>query len=95
VSSGAFRAHVISVDIASRTTPLDSLRRQRNGRGVVSFSCGVARDLGFDAHDEPDPNFPDNIAHANMYSTHDNTSQAKTKARTLAEECTTEIAPGF
>jgi hypothetical protein len=68
--------------------------RVPSGRGVVSFRCGIAREIGFDARDEPDPDAPDNPAHAHLYCDH-SVSQRKKLARKLVVHCRTEIEPVF
>ncbi|HEY4761957.1 MAG TPA: hypothetical protein VIH42_15375 [Thermoguttaceae bacterium] len=62
--------------------------------GIVSFNCGNARTLGFDARHEPDPNYPDNKAHANVYYDGSNNSR-KRAARLLADQCQTVHEPRF
>lgn len=62
--------------------------------GIVSFQCGEARSLGFDACREPDPNYPDNIAHSNVYYDGSNSSR-KRAARRLAEQCKIMHKPKF
>jgi len=67
VSSAAFAFPVFSVDIASMATPEETLDRFRLGSGLVQFNAGAGRQLGFDARQELDEDFPDNLAHANVY----------------------------
>jgi hypothetical protein len=52
----------------------------------VAFNCGDARDLGFDPRRKPDPNYPDNQAHANVYFDGSD-SKRKTHAKKLAQNC--------
>ncbi len=71
-SSAAFDEPKFSVNIASRTTVEETTRQLHEDLeilegGIVSFVCGRARELGFDARDEPDEQFPDNDAHAHVY----------------------------
>ncbi len=66
-SSAAFNYPNFSVDIASLTDPNNTLSRFRKGTGLVSFNCGKARALSFDARHEKDENYPHNEAHANVY----------------------------
>lgn len=93
-SSAAFDDEVFSVDIASRTTSAETLSRFRAGSGLVQFNCGEARKLGFDTRDEPDPQYPQNVAHAHVYF--DGTrSQRKKRARQLADACEILEEPDF
>ncbi len=62
--------------------------------GVVSFCCGSARSIGFDARHEPDPNRPDNTAHANVYFDGSRGEQ-KRAAKKLATQCRVEHLPTF
>src|SRR5262245_33878882 len=68
-SSAAFKWPVFSVDVASRLNhdPLEMLHRFATGTGVVEFMSGEARLLGCDPRDEPDPQEPNNKAHAHVY----------------------------
>jgi hypothetical protein len=98
-SSAAFAHPLYSVNIASLITLEDSLDQLHedlgcpNG-GIVSFQCGHARTLGFDARHERDEQFPDNEAHAHVYC-HAERNQRKKKARALAGACQREIDPSF
>ncbi len=61
--------------------------------GMVSFNCGQARQLGFDARHEPEK---DNPAHAHLYC--DEAARAterKKNAQRLARLCTVVIQPQF
>lgn len=94
-SSAAFRHAKFSVDIALLAVSVQhTLDHLVAGSGVVSFNCGAARGLGFDAHQEPDPNYPDNHAHANVYNLLSG-NQIKKAAQKLAQLCTTQQAPTF
>ena len=62
--------------------------------GIVSFNCGKARFLGFDAHQERDLNNPDNTAHANVYYDGSKSSR-KRAAKRLAEQCQIVHEPRF
>jgi hypothetical protein len=62
--------------------------------GIVSFNCGAARSLGFDARKEPDPDYPDNEAHANVYY-YGSRSSRKRAAKKLADRCDTKHRPSF
>ncbi len=53
---------------------------------IVSFACGQARELGFDARREPDEIYPENTAHAHVYYD-GSTSDLKRSAKRLATEC--------
>lgn len=89
-SSAAFDEEVFSVDIASRTTPVQTKARFRIVLKLVEFNCGEARVIGFDTRDETDLQFPDNRAHAHVYFLHYHATaekQRKKKARRLAEIC--------
>ena len=81
-SSAAFDDPVFSVDIASRTTPIESANRFRNVNKIAEFNCGEARGLGFDTRDEPDELHPDNNAHAHVYfEDYDELGKKKRKRR--------------
>ncbi len=62
--------------------------------GIVSFNCGEARNVGFDARDELDPHYHDNKAHANVYYW-GSSSRRKRDAKALAEMCVTVHRPRF
>jgi hypothetical protein len=62
--------------------------------GIVSFNCGHARVVGFDARHELDPQYPDNKAHANVYY-RGSSSRRKRDAKALAEMCVTVHRPRF
>jgi hypothetical protein len=63
---------------------------------IVAFNCGVARTLGFDARQEPDPKYPGNHAHANVYFDGPNSTRKKQAKRLAASEhCRTVRAPQF
>jgi hypothetical protein len=68
ISSVAFDWPFFSVDVASLTTPERTLSRFRLGSGLVSFNCGEATEIGFRALHEVDPDYPNNDAHAHVYS---------------------------
>lgn len=91
-SSAAFDEAVFSVDLASRTTADQTRARFNSVIELVQFNCGAARVIGFETRDERDRLFPDNHAHAHVYSIgyHDLAEkQRKKKARRLAELCRT------
>ena len=62
--------------------------------GIVGFSCGLAKQLGFDPRQEPDPNYPANNAHANVYYD-GSTSSRKRRAKELALACQIVRSPQF
>jgi hypothetical protein len=62
--------------------------------GIVSFNCGQARAVGFDARHELDPQYPDNMAHANVYYV-GASNHRKRDAKALAEMCVIVHKPGF
>lgn len=89
-SSAAFSDDIFSVDVKSRTTPQETASRFRNVTRLAEFNCGEAKAIGFEARDEPDPNQPDNLAHAHVYFLDfhaTNKNQRKIKARKLAGIC--------
>ena len=88
----------VSVNIASLTT-VDECRRQlrddlnKPDGGMVSFNCGEARGLGFDARHEPEP---ENPAHGHLYCELDlGVKQRKKKAQRLVRLCSVAIKPQF
>ena len=62
--------------------------------GIVSFNCGRARSVGFDARHELDPQYPENNAHANV-SYRGSSGRRKRDAKALAEMCVTVHKPRF
>ncbi len=89
-STAAFADEVFSVDAKSRTTPQQTAARYRNVNRLAEFNCGEAKSVGFEARDEPDLDFPENLAHAHVYCLGYNItkpSDRKAKARKLAEIC--------
>lgn len=98
-SSAAFDWPKFSVNVASFTTVQRTTRQLREDLkkpdgGIVSFACGRARQLGFDARHERDEGFPDNEAHAHVYYD-DSKASRKKNARRLAGECLIVLAPSF
>jgi hypothetical protein len=97
--SAAFRKRKFSANIA-REIGLEGAVRHlcdvlMSPQGaVVSFNCGRARELGFDARRELDAHYPENTAHANVYSD-GSTSDLKRSAKQLARGCQTVYAPAF
>lgn len=63
--------------------------------GIVSFNCGNARTLGFDARRELDVNYPENVAHANVYYNGTNSSRKKRAKKLATEYCQTVLEPSF
>ncbi len=97
--SAAFRKRKFSVNIASEIgldgaiEHLINVLKSPDG-AIVSFSCGFARGLGFDARRELDEDFPKNKAHAHVYY-HGNTGGLKRSAKRLAHKCQTVREPSF
>jgi hypothetical protein len=88
----------VSVNVASLTT-IEKCRRQlieelgKPEGGMVSFHCGRARQLGFDARHEPENRYP---AHAHLYCGHQvDPKRRKKNAQRLARSCSIEIQPRF
>lgn len=100
VSSAAFSWPVFSANIASIMTFEDAIRHLREilkcpDGGLVAFNVGNAQDLGFDPRKEPDLDYPDNRAHANVYSDGSD-SKRKTRAKKLAQNyCRIVRTPSF
>src|SRR5688572_19103663 len=89
-SSAAFDDDFFSVDIASLTTYVAVRARFRQIFKLVQFNCGLARLIEFYSHHEPDPQFPDNLAHAHVYFGQYELlgkKKRKAKARKLADLC--------
>lgn len=88
----------VSVNVASLTT-MDRCRQQlievlhAPDGGMVSFNCGSARQLGFDARHEHEAG---NRAHAHLYCDEQmSAKQRKRNAQRLARLCVVEIQPQF
>jgi len=100
VSPFAFKVHSpFSVNVASLIGLEGAVRHMEEvlhcpEGGIVSFNCGKARAIGFDTLQEPDPAWPDNTAHANVYFDGPGSSR-KRAARRLAEQCQTVHRPSF
>jgi len=94
VSSAAFAFPVFSVDMASMATPEETLNRFRLGSGLVQFNARAARQLGFDARQELDEHFPDNLAHANVYCALPK-NERKRRAQQLVLLATVVRVPAF
>ena len=100
LSSAAFSWPVFSVNLASLMSLEDAVRHLREvlksaKGGIVAFNCGDAKGLGFDPRKEPDPNYPQNEAHANVYSDGSD-SKRKTRAKKLAASyCQVLLEPSF
>jgi hypothetical protein len=95
-SSAAFRHPSFSADVVSMTdSPRSTLSRFAAGCGLVQFNYGNAKRLGFVARHEKDPEFPDNEAHANVYSS-PHANKRKAMAQKLAQDyCTVVVEPSF
>jgi len=84
-SSAAFKQPDFSTDMASiAKEPSYTLSRFPGGCGLVVFNYGKAKAIGFIARAEPDPEHPDNKAHANVYNPNSG-SKRKTMAQKLAQ----------
>lgn len=83
-SSAIFSHPKFSADIERLTTLAAVVDRWDGGNGVVAFSAGAARELGFRAHHEPEHG---NDAHANVYSDAP-PAERKRQARKLAASAT-------
>ena len=100
VSSFAFKVNSpFSVNVASIIGMEGAVRHmekvlQNSQGGIVSFNCGRARALQYDARHELDPHYPDNTAHANVYFDGSN-SDRKRAARKLADQCNLVHRPTF
>ncbi len=68
VSSAAYNFPKVSVDVASIAgSPENTLRRFKEGSGLVVFRCEEAKSKGCDVRHERDEITPDNDAHAHVY----------------------------
>ncbi len=100
VRSFAFKVHSpFSVNIASIIGLDGALHHMEDvlhcpDGGIVSFNCGDARSIRFDARQELDPQYPDNKAHAHVYYDGTN-SRRKRDAKAMAEMCVTVHRPRF
>jgi hypothetical protein len=100
LSSAAFSWPVFSVNIATLMSLEEAVRHLREvlkseKGGIVAFNCGDAKGLGFDPRKEADQNYPQNKAHANVYSD-GNDSKRKTRAKKLAASyCHVMLEPSF
>jgi len=85
-SSAAFKQPNFSADMASvAKTPEHTLQRFPGGCGLVSFNYGSAKGIGFIARREPDPEHPENLAHANVYNLVTSGNGRKKMAQKLVE----------
>ena len=87
----------VSVNVASLTTIENCLSQLRDelgspDGGIVSFNCGQARQLGFNARHEPEK---DNPAHAHLYCEMDRPKERKRDGQRLARLCAVVIQPQF
>jgi hypothetical protein len=93
ITSAAFTFPCFSVDLASLAgSPEATLARFRPGTGLVVFPCRTAKELGCDVRLEPDPNHPENPAHAHVYVP---AERRKAVARKLVEASTVVRVPSF
>lgn len=84
-SSAAFKQPDFSTDMESvAKCPEYTLRRFPQGCGLVRFNYRTAKEIGFIAYQEVDPQFPDNLAHANVYN-RSTASRRKRMAQKLVE----------
>jgi hypothetical protein len=85
-SSAAFKQPDFSIDMESvARTPEYTLRRFPAGCGLVSINYGTAKAIGFVARKEVDPEFPDNLAHANVYNSVTSGNVRKKMAQRLVD----------
>jgi hypothetical protein len=85
ITSVAFKFPCFSVDVdvaSLASSPEATLARFQPGTGLVVFPCRAARELGCDIRMEPDPNHPENLAHAHVYMP---SEKRKTVTRKLVE----------
>ena len=95
-SSAAFKQPDFSVDIASLAGSVaHTISHLPVGSGVVAFNCGDARVIGFVTRLEPDPEQPQNHAHANVYNSEGSQSRRKKMAAKLIEKCVLIQQPDF
>lgn len=94
VSSAAFAFPVFSVDRLSLASPERTLSRFEPGTGLAQFNAGIARRIGFDARQELDERFPDNLAHANVYCVLAK-NERKRRAQQLVSMTIVVCAPTF
>lgn len=94
VSSAAFAFPAFSVDRASLAAPEETLSRFAEGTGLVQFNAGIARQIGFDARQELDARFPENLAHANVYCALAK-NERKRRAQQLVSMTIVVCAPTF
>lgn len=98
ISSFAFKVRSpFSANRTSRITLEQAIEHMRQvlncpDGGIARFNCGEARKASFDAREEPDPAYPQNTAHANVYYVG---TCRKRDARRLAEQCVIEHEPRF
>ena len=98
--SAAFNWPSFSVNIASiigergAIKHLEDVLRCPQG-AVVGFNCGAARELAFHARKEPDPSFPENDAHANVYFDGTNSARKKAAKKLARDHCRTVHQPQF
>ena len=95
-SSALFHNPDFSTDMVSiAQTPQYTLARFNENCGVALFSYIIAKELGFIARQEIDPEFPENKAHANVYHDQGSDKSRKKRAQKLAQACAVPIQPKF
>jgi hypothetical protein len=94
-SSAAFRHPDFSTDVVALAgSPAFTLGHLPTNSGLIQFNSGAARGIGFNAHLEPDPEHPENHAHANVYSP-PAAAHRKKAAQKLVKLCTVVVVPTF
>ena len=89
-SSAAFKSKDVSVDIASKTTPTESIR---DSDALASVLASVPKNLGHEVYEAPikdDPKLPDNPAHAIIAG-----KINQRKAREIAKACKWVVIRNF
>jgi hypothetical protein len=84
----------LSVDVASKTTPEDLLRRLPQSIGIVSFQAAIPISFDYKVVEAPVfnvPGKPDNPAHALVLSSGE--PMSKTARREIAKLCSWVIPP--
>jgi hypothetical protein len=99
-SSAALKQPDFSTDrVSIAKTPDYTLRRFPPGCGLIQFNYGDAKEIGFIAREEIDPQHPDNLAHANVYNNVQSGNKRKTMAQKLIEKLLEKdgvvVAPTF
>jgi hypothetical protein len=84
----------LSVDIASKTTPEESLRRRPKSGALATFQAEIPISLKYPVEEDPiknDPDKPDNPAHALVLS--GNKPMTHSHRRIIAQQCSWAIPP--